>query len=33
MVDDYPGFKLTKELTFEQIVQYARMYPGYYKGL
>ena len=33
MVEEYPGFKLCKEFTFDEIGQYARTYPGYYEGL
>lgn len=29
----YPGFKLIKVYTFEEITRVAKMYPGYYAGL
>lgn len=29
----YPGFRLIKVYTFEEITKIAKMYPGYYAGL
>ena len=31
--EDYPGFRLVKELTFEEISTVAKYYPGYYANM